>query len=489
MGDTGVAAVAGLLFGLHPVHVEAVAYINTEPLSIFLMLGTLLAFCRSQESGHRFWWLALSLVLTAATLLSKESGMVLPILIGAYVLIYGGTGGRESAPSSFAEQFVPRLRSALLASLPFWAVVLAYVPLRIWALKGFAHVVTPISLAQEIFTVPSVLLFYLRLLVWPSGLSCYYDTPYVSAPGWRDCILPAAVLAAVAVALAFWYRHAVPRAPQEAKAIALATFLMILTLVPVLNFRLLPEGEIAHDRYLYLPSVGFVLIVAILLRPVMRVAERSPAWALSGALAVSGVMGCATARQCLLWSDDLSLNYRAHQIAPHNVSATTSLAAAVAEHGMDGTALALYQQALAIQPGFWQANVNMGYLYYAHGDFPKAARYFSAAGAANPADGDQFLYLGMALLQMGRTGEAERALRMALLARPAGKNYHLGLALVLQREGNFPQAMQEVKAELANDPQNAQARALLDELTRQMPLPAREHAADPSRGTALNHVK
>ena len=162
---------------------------------------------------------------------------------------------------------------------------------------------------------------------------------------------------------------------------------------------------------------------------------RGPLWFCWGHRRVSGVMGYATARQSLFWSDDLTLNYRAHEIAPHNVSATTSLAAAVAQRGMDGPAMALYQQALAIQPDFWRANVNLAYLYYAHGNFPEAARFFARACAADPTDGDQFLYLGMALLRMGQLSEAEKAVRTALLVRPQGKNYHLGLGMVLRAGG------------------------------------------------------
>lgn len=488
-GDVWVATAAGLLFGLHPVHVEAVAYITSEPLSIFFLLGALLAFCRSQESGHSRHWLVASLALTVATLLSKESGMVLPILVGAYVWIYGGSGGRESATGGFAEPFVPRLRSAMLASLPYWAVVVAYIPLRIWALKGFAHAVTPMSLTQEISTVPSVLLFYLRLMVWPTGLSCYYDTPYITSPGWREFILPAATLAAVAMALAFWHRHASQRAPREANAMAFAVVLMILAIVPVLNFRFLPEGEIAHDRYVYLPSVGFVLIVAIILRPAMRMAERSPTWALFAVLAVSSVMGYATARQCLFWSDDLSLNYRAHLIAPHNVSATTSLAAAVAQQGMDGTAMALYQQALETQPNFWRANVNLGYLYYAHGNYSESARYFARACASDPTDGDQFLYLGMSLLRSGRISEAEGATRTALMVRPQGRNYHLGLAMVLAQEGRLAEAKHEIGAELAEDAQNAQARSLLDVVEKQMEAHADKPGANLTPTGGQSNIK
>ena len=213
----------------------------------------------------------------------------------------------------------------------------------------------------------------------------------------------------------------------------------------------------------------------------MGAAARSfhrPAWALLGVLLLSGVMGYATARQSLFWSDDLTLNFRAHEIAPHNVSATTSLAAAVAQRGMDGQAMALYQQALAIQPDFWRANVNLAYLYYAHGNYPEAARFFARACAVDPTDGDQFLHLGMALLQMGRLTEAEKAVRTALLVRPQGKNYHLGLGMVLRAEGRLPEARQEIEAELSEDGQNAQARTLLDEVIREMKAQAGKSSAE-----------
>jgi tetratricopeptide (TPR) repeat protein len=135
---------------------------------------------------------------------------------------------------------------------------------------------------------------------------------------------------------------------------------------------------------------------------------------------------------------------------------------------MEGASLALYQQALEIRPDFWRANVNLAYLYYAHGDYSEAFRYFEQACASDPTDGEQFLYLGMSLLQLGRLDEAEKAIRTALLVRPNGKNYHLGLGMVLAQEGRLPESRQEIEVELAVDPQNAQAQALLKEVLRQM---------------------
>src|SRR5208283_607014 len=99
-GDGWVAGAAGLLFGLHPVHAEAVADITSiqEPLSTFFILGAILAFGRSRESGQRVRWLCASLALTAAALLCKESGMALPVLVAVFVWIYGTADGREAAP-------------------------------------------------------------------------------------------------------------------------------------------------------------------------------------------------------------------------------------------------------------------------------------------------------------------------------------------------------------------------------------------------------
>lgn len=469
--DAWVAGTAGLVFGLHPVNVEAVADITSiqEPLSTLFILGAMLAFCRSWESGPKHRWLVASLALTAAALLSKESGMVIPILVAGYAWIYRDAGSREVAPAEW--RFFPRLRSALVASIPFWVVILSYLPLRIRALKGFAHVITPLSWSQEVFTLPSVLMFYLRLLTRPIGLSCYYDLPYVSAPTMREFWLPLAGILAAAAVLAGWYMWMRRAQPEDARTLAFAALWMVVAILPVLNFRMLPEGEIAHDRYLYLPSVGFSLLLALATVRWVRSQRHwlRPGWVAGLAVLICLVTGFTTLRQSLYWSDDLSLNFHAHKIAPRNVSATSSLAAAVSQRGLDAQAMALYQQALAIQPKFWRANVNLAYLYYAHDDFPEAARFFARACIADPTDGDQFLYLGMALLRMGRLEEAEKAVRTALLVRPQGMNYHLGLGMVLRGEGKFPEAKREIEAELSLDGQNAQARTLLEEVKRQIP--------------------
>jgi tetratricopeptide (TPR) repeat protein len=461
--DTGVAVASALLFGLHPVHVEAVAYVSgvAEPLAALFLLAAFLAWLRSGEPGPRLQWLAAALTLYAAALLSKEGSLVLPVLIAVFAWIYAPRHGGETLP-------VRRLQVALVAAAPFLVVTGAYLPLRIWALKGFAHTVTPLTLRTELLTLPSVLLFYMRLLVWPFGLSCYYDKGYVSVLAFRGFVLPLIVILLALAALALWYRWTRRQSREESRTLVFAGFWMALAIAPVLNFRLLPEGEIAHDRYLYFPSVGFVILLALALRQVARRrfagGLRRPAWVSVFGAGLAVLLAIATARQSLYWSDELSLNFHAHEIAPRNVFATTSLAAAAAARGMVPAAVSLYQQALASDPDFWRANVNLAYLYYEQGNFPEAVRYFERSSAVDLTDGGQFLYLGLARMQLNQLPGAEAAIRTALLVRPNGRGYHLGLGLVLKQAGKLTEARQEFEAALAQDPQDAEARALLGEV-------------------------
>jgi Flp pilus assembly protein TadD len=458
-----VAAAGALVFGLYPVHIEAVAYVSgvAEPLSAAFVLAAFLAWMHSRGPAPSRRWLGASLALFAAALLSKESGLMLPAFIAVFAWIYAAADGGEVGLSK-------RLRAALVAMAPFLGLTLAYLPLRMWALRGFAHTVTPLAPSTAFLTIPSIVLFYLRLLIWPVGLSSYYDTPYVSGPAFWSFWLPLVVIVAALAALVSWYRWTRQRSRGESRVLAFASLWMGLAVLPVLNFRLLPEGEIAHDRYLYLASVGFSILVALAWRQVGRRVVGDlvwrGAWVSALGVALAALLAVLTMRQSLYWSDALSLNYRAHAIAPQNVAATTSLAAAAAERGMVPAAMVLYEQALKTHPGFWRANVNLAYLYYGQGNYPEAVRYFERGAAADPTDGDQFLYLGLALMRLNRLAEAERAIRTALLVHPGGRGYHLGLGLVLKQAGKLAEARQEFEAAIKADPEDAQARALLYEV-------------------------
>lgn len=482
--DAWSPAIAALIFGLHPVHIEAVAYVSGSPeaISALFLLGSFLAYLRAGE-GRAWLWRAVSVACYGVALLTKESASALVVLIVAYDWIFASSGMAGS------KSILSRVRVALAAAVPYLAFTALYLGLRFWALRGLAHVITPVPLRTVLLTVPAVLAFYVRHLIFPWNLSIYYDTTYVTRPALLDFFLPGALVVVTAAVLVLWFREARKHdisggRLREASAIAFFAVWLAAPLIPVLNFRFLPDGLIAQDRYLYLPSIGFSFLAALALRHMefgkWRIFGR-PASQFFLIAAVGLLLGLATAYQNLYWSDELTLDFHAHQVAPNSIYATTSLGAAAEDRGLDSAAISLFMEALARRPDYWTANVNLGYLYYKQGRFADAERYFERSAASDPSDGKQFLYLGMTRIQLGRLSDAENAIRTALLVRPNGRNYHFVLGVVLEQEGNLPGAAQEFRLELGEYPQDNHTRAELAKVEALMqkstpnPVPALRH--------------
>jgi len=136
-----LALFAALIFGLHPVHVENVAWIMgvTEPLVAIPTLASFLCYVRARQSlcdasnsnSHPKLWFAAALSLYAVALLSKETALVLPGILLAYEWFYH-SGAQEPA-------FAGRARAILYPLLPFLLLAAAYLALRMKVLGGLSH--------------------------------------------------------------------------------------------------------------------------------------------------------------------------------------------------------------------------------------------------------------------------------------------------------------------------------------------------------------
>jgi tetratricopeptide (TPR) repeat protein len=275
------------------------------------------------------------------------------------------------------------------------------------------------------------------------------------------------LIAAIVLALWIWSqrtRGAVLADPPrpEPRAVIFASLWLALPLLLVLNLRVFPVDELVHDRYLYLPSVGFAILIALALRH-LRLGRAQwlgrPAAQVLLTLALAAVLGARTVHQSLYWSDEYLLFSHSHEIAPRNNTAEAGLAAMDCERKDFPACIELSQEVLARDPSLWRANITLAYAYYELGKLDEAAKYFRRSIASNPWDGNQYAYLGLSLLATGHFKEAEAAVRRGLLIRPNGPNYHYDLGLILKAQGNLPAALAEFQAELTQDPGNERARA------------------------------
>jgi protein O-mannosyl-transferase len=257
------AVVAALLFGLIPVHAEAVVWATAIPLplSATFELGAFYLFLTRETSPRRNW--ALSPLLYACALLSHESAIAFPGLVAAYALLLEprmGTsvhGETRTDTGREMEALPARLVRAAIEAAPFATATVGYLVLRLLVL-GFIsrpHPMNHANTAVVLMTIPWVLLHFLELIVVPWRAGPGHRIFFVSSPvspKFYGSMAPFALIAAVLMFGRF----------RKRRLYLFCTLWFGLALIPEMNLSGLDSDILVQDRYLYLPSFGWCLLIA-----------------------------------------------------------------------------------------------------------------------------------------------------------------------------------------------------------------------------------
>jgi hypothetical protein len=465
--DEMTACIAALIFGLHPTHIEAVAWVSgvTEPLLALFLIPAFLFYLDWRESRESKTErapddevvalyrkpeirLACSFLLYTLAMLEKETALVLPIVICGYEWIKS---------SGQSQNFVSRARQSLMRAAPFIALSIGYLVVRTIVLKGLGHTLSPLPFSTVLLTWPAVLWFYIRQLVWPVNLSAFQDLEYVTSPGLMTFVLPAIGVVAVVAGLWIYAR----KAEAHTRRTLLTAFLWLgLPILPVLNISVFGEGEAVHDRYLYLPSIGFAIIVGIAFRRLdighAKLFGRS-AVQMAAVMLITLALGFVTSSQHVYWASDLALFQHGLSFVPNNRIAKTGLANEFSKREQYDAAITLYKAVIERNPDYWVASYNLGCTYMKMGDFHNAEIYLNRGIEIRPAEPRQYLSLSVTLQEMARIAESESAIRYAIELNPDGYGFHYQLGDVLNAQGNLQAALDEFKTEVLNNPGFIQA--------------------------------
>jgi protein O-mannosyl-transferase len=452
-GRPAVSGAAALLFGVHPVHIEAVAWLSgvTESLFAVLALGALLC----QLRGRR----GVALLLFAMALFAKETAVVLPILLAAC---------DWWLPSDSGATRGKRARNAFVTLAWCAGIGLIYLAARLHALGGFAPVDRGWTPRMMLWTAPGVLVFYLRQLLVPIEYSLFYPIFPLIRFSWRATAEPL-LLIALAGGFLIWIA-------RQSKPLAFAALLAVVPILPVLNLNAFTFDDFQHDRYAYLPSAGLCLLIAAAAARWTREREGSPIWpkrvvAIALAVAAAG-LAYVNLENSGVWVDNVSLLSHAVEVAPQSVVASEYLANELLTQQRFSDALPLFQRALLNQTG-----VNgpidslyepIGLCYIGLGQLDDAEGYLYRAISLKPSTHVAHIYLAQIERRRGHLPEAEAQAREALRLRPAPtpqlSAYHGELAQILELEGNLKAARAEYEAEIREDPASVQGRQGLQEL-------------------------
>lgn len=442
--DRFTAAIATVLFAVHPTHVESVAWVSgvTDPLCALFALACLITYVKARQEDNRraLLW---SPVFYGLAMLSKETATLIPVVMLAYDWLIH----RDRDFPAMVRRY-----------LPFSAVAAAYIAMRHYVLPVGASEAYP--LRELMLTMPRFLWFYVREIFYPVGMSVFHDFPFQSHATLTGFWLPLiGVLTAVAV-----FAWASLRSRLAAWA---TTFLFVFMVPAVVGIYYFVPEDLVHDRYLYLPTIGLSLLVALAIRKLSSNGELFGVdrWQVLATLALGALMAVGTATESTDWTNDLILYAHGFQVAPRNVIAINHLANEFYKRKDVPRAMALYQQSLEMKPGQWSTHFALGLTQFELGNMEEARKHLEIAVPLLPMNPDQYQYLASADMALQRYSDAEDAMRRGIKAFPNYPNFHYGLAVTLEKQGKMDEAKEALRDELKLGP-NAAATSALDRLQK-----------------------
>jgi len=400
-----VSFITSLLFGVHPLHVEAVAWIQGRKDLLFSLffLGALISyllFLRKRDKKNIYY--ILSLMLFTCSLFSKVTAVAFPFVI---LLL-------ESYPGQKLD------RSALRRSVPFFALAvvflfLAFITLRpgssgIPSAKGHLTYVQNLSLFFYAFV------FYFSKILLPVRLMARYSSDIGQYP--LGLVLNIAVFAVACTLIYSVYR-------RKKEFVSFGTAFFVLTLMPTLPFHF--AGQPYADRYTYLPLAGILLIISAFFLDILP-KKWPPRRILSyGAGAFLGLavllLGANTWALSRVWHDSISLWTHVLKIDPQNVIAYVNRGHAYADAGEMDMALADLNASQQLAPEFPNIYNDRGFIYFKRGEYDKALNEFNRSIALDPRF--QLGYLNRAIL-WGRMREFEKAVQDLTTAIEINKYFY-----------------------------------------------------------------
>lgn len=401
-GATLPAAATALFFALAPINTQALdyAWARSTLLCTTLYLGAFLAHLRGRT--------AVMGALHALALLTKAVALTLPVAVLAHDAIY-----RDRARHPTLRAWARDWRRLLVPVGTLAALNVAYLVMRKAMLPSWVQ-----SANQEAWVTPwiwfmsqwSGQLEYVRLFIWPRGLSVDHDFPYTTSilqP--RAWLALGVIVAWLVVAFRGAARRPVP---------AFATAWFFITLFTESSFT--PLAEVINDHRPYIAtSLGLSLLLAWALHSASSLAGRRAPAALVGVT----VLLCAAAIPVIWhrnweWRDGTRLWVATAETSPLNGRAVMNAGRALMSRGDLAGARRYLERARELSPEYAHVYMNLSALEAAEGHLDEALRLADEAVRFRPAEPRCHLYRGEALRKLGRLDDAAAAYQRALSLDP-----------------------------------------------------------------------
>jgi Flp pilus assembly protein TadD len=440
-GSTWRSAFVALLFGIHPLHVESVAWVTErkDVLSTLFWLLTLLAYVRYAGSPRLRRYL-LVLLTFALGLMAKPMLVSLPLVL---LLLDYWPLARLS-------------RRSLWEKLPLLALAAAssVITLHAQSAGGGLNSLEALPVGNRVANALTSYFGYIVKTFWPFDLAAIYPHPRDALPAWQVAAAGFALVVLTVVAL---------RMARRFPYLVVGWFWYLITLLPVIG--LVQVGiQAMADRYTYIPLIGLFLAIAWgvpeLLRHLRPRAGR--ATLLAAAAVVTVLLATRAWDQARHWKSGVDLFEHTVRVTENNARAHNGLGLALGAEERRADAIPHFREAMRIEPAYPDPYANLAGTLALEGRFDEALELFDRALELEPDDAACLTNLGTLLMSLGRSAESVEAFSRAIEIDPDNRSAHKNLGVILARQGNLERAAEHFSEALRIDPADEGARRNLE---------------------------
>lgn len=442
------ASITAFLFGIHPLHVESVAWISErkDVLCAFFYLSSLIAYLEytPYSGSKRPIFYITSIIFFIMALMSKPMAVSLPIVL--LILDFYPLNRLRTGEST-------EIKKIFIEKLPFFVLSFLSSVVAVWSQSSSGSVaqLEILPLIARIFIAVRTYIFYLLKMLLPNNLAPLYPLPVKINYFDLEYILSFILLLLLA-SFCLWSL----KRNRVHPAVWLYYF---VTLIPVIGIVKVGQ-QAAADRYTYLPSIGPFLLAGLGIAALLEKypARRNRLTIIAILLLTSSILGLKTVRQISIWKDSITLwSYEIRLFPDSGDTAYYNRGLAYDSIGKYNWAIHDYNKAIALNPDYAEAYNNRGIAYDSEGNYDRAIKDFNKAIALNPDNAKAYNNRGIAYYNKGQYDRAIQDHNQSIALKPDFADAYNNRGTDYASKGQDEKAIQDYDKAIALNPDLAKA--------------------------------
>jgi tetratricopeptide (TPR) repeat protein len=452
--------VASLLFGLHPMHVESVAWLAGRKdvlYGMFYMMGCVAYVYYLRSTSGKWKWYGAVILCFLLSLLSKPVAVVLPVTLLLIDYFEGRLLLKDETTARYSINW-----KAVIKKIPHFAIAIGFGIKSVVDQKKFGALATQdvnYNFLERIALGGYAFVTYLWKAVVPVGLSNFY--PYPLKDGnliqAKYFVFPFIAIALVLLAWKFARRN---------KVLVFGFLFFLVNIALLLQF--IPVGgAIIADRYSYIPYLGLFFICGVFVADILADKTKSQCRSIimGASIAYIGLLGYLSNERCRDWYDTTSLWRDEIEKHPETPNAFNNLGFNyfnLFNESVNGddkrryfdSSYFLLNRAIELDSKFVNATVSLGELFRAAGRFAEAKSYYYRALAINDKEGNANAYLGLAIVYAiaHNFDSAGFCFREAVANKPYFPEAHTNLGNYYDMMGKTDSALAQYQTSINQNP-------------------------------------